>query len=60
MLMGNRPQLKINFGQVGLAEPQLDEMDHGVLAEEEEHEGSGPTQTGSPPDFGSQTGERTP
>ena len=49
---GNRTQLKIDFVQVGQAEPllvqvgqaepSLDEMDHGVLAEEEEQEGLGP------------------
>ena len=33
--------LKINFEQVGQAEPLLDEMDR-VLAEEEDREGSGP------------------
>ena len=41
-MTGSRTQLKINFGQVGQAEPSLYEMDHGVLAEEEEDEGSGP------------------
>ena len=39
---GNRTQLKIDFVQVGQAEPLLDEMERGVLAEEEDGEGFRP------------------
>ena len=34
--------MKINYEQVGQAEPLLDEMERGVLAEEEDGEGLGP------------------
>ena len=41
LLKGLKAWWMINFGQVGQAEPSLDEMDR-VLAEEEDREGSGP------------------
>ena len=42
ILKGLKAWLEINYEQVGQAEPSLDEMERGVLAEEEDGEGSGP------------------
>ena len=42
ILKGLKAWLKINYEQFGQAEPLLDEMERGVLAEEEDGEGLGP------------------